>query len=254
MPLLVDTFNVLHQTGVLPPAIAGVDVEGLIELIGRSRFRRHHVRLVCDGASRVTEDVELPGTMAIEFSGKGRTADDVIIHHVKRSTAPRQLTVVSSDREIQKAARKRRCTVLGSPEFLRQLASDYEKDERSREREANERPARLLRPLSPRDTTRWLNEFEVDEDDARILSDAQRDAIDAEVDKLLGKRGAKKAKLEKNEESKPTRTRARAKHAKERLRAGIKDPDRHGPPLPMDLLQEAERLWRAAQKRHGADE
>jgi hypothetical protein len=48
--LLIDAFNVLHVTGVLPPHLAGLDVQGLVRLIGISRYARRKLLLVCDGA------------------------------------------------------------------------------------------------------------------------------------------------------------------------------------------------------------
>ena len=39
MPLLIDAYNVLHVVGVLPPDLAGIDLEELAILIAKSRFR-----------------------------------------------------------------------------------------------------------------------------------------------------------------------------------------------------------------------
>ena len=100
MSVLIDVNNVLHVVGVLPPDLAGIDVEELGDLIQKSRFRRDHVVFVCDGKRRrhmTTPDIK------VVFSGAGVSADDVIIGMVDRSTAPRRLTVVSNDREITTA-------------------------------------------------------------------------------------------------------------------------------------------------------
>lgn len=248
MPLIVDTFNVLHQTGVLPTSLAGIDVAGLIELVAVSRYRRQRTRLVCDGSSKLGDEAGDFGNVTIEFSGHGRTADDVITHYIKRSHSPRQLTVVTSDREILKAARRRKCVVIGSPEFLRQLASDFEKQERAKATAAPPRPQEFLKPLSERATATWMREFGVDDADA-MLSDAQREAIDDEVNKLLGKPGAKKDKLEKDD-AKLKRAEKRAERARKRDKAKATPENRNeGPPLPMELLAEAERLWREEQAR-----
>lgn len=47
--LLVDTYNVLHVTGVLPAELAGLEPGGLAALIARSRYRSRGARLICDG-------------------------------------------------------------------------------------------------------------------------------------------------------------------------------------------------------------
>jgi len=248
MPLLVDTFNVLHQTGVLPPSLAGIDVAGLIDLVLASRYKRHRTRLVCDGSSKYAEDVGDIGNVSIEFSGHGRTADDVITHHIKRTHSPRQLIVVTSDREIQKAARRRRCEIVSSPAFLRQLASDFEKYERTRAVAPPPRPQEFIKPLSERATAKWMRELGVD-DAEELLGKAQRDAIDEEVNKLLGEQRAKDEKLEKKD-TKLSRDEERAERAARREKKLLDRAHRdHGPPLPMDLLAEAERLWLEEQSR-----
>ena len=49
MKVLIDTFNVLHVTGVLPPGLAGPDVTGLAALITTSRWKSAQIAMVCDG-------------------------------------------------------------------------------------------------------------------------------------------------------------------------------------------------------------
>ncbi len=126
MPLLIDAWNVLHQTGVLPPDLAGVGLRGLGVLIHRSRWARQQVILVCDGTPSGAHIGLGTGIRAV-FSGHDREADDLIEGHIAASTAPRRLTVVSSDRRIKAAARKRGCTVLTSQAFLERLVHDAER-------------------------------------------------------------------------------------------------------------------------------
>jgi predicted RNA-binding protein with PIN domain len=249
MPLIVDTFNVLHQTGVLPPDLAGVDVAGLIDLISRSRFRRSRVRLVCDSVSRLPDEVSEVGIIAIEFSGRGRTADDVIADRINRSTAPKRLTIVSSDREVQKAARRRRCIVLSSPEFLRQLAADVERGERDAGKNQPQRPKQFTRPLSQRDTAKWMREFGVDESDPP-LTNKQMEELDEAVDAMLGHHDDETGDTQ-HEDKDPTvkRSQARMERARAREHAELEATHQEDAlPLPEDLLAEAERLWKHERK------
>jgi len=124
MPVLVDANNILHVTGVLPPDIAGVDEEGLAQLIADSRYRGDAVCLVCDGPRRNRPTGPIAG-VALRYSGAGKTADEVIANLVAQCTAPRRLTVVSGDRAILRDARKRRCAVLTATEFLETLTRDH---------------------------------------------------------------------------------------------------------------------------------
>ena len=109
MPTIVDTYNVLHVEGVLPPELAGPDITGLARLTADSRFAGEPVVLVCDGSPPgVKERPVSVGPVQIRFAGRGRSADDEIIRLVEQSSTPRRLTIVSSDRAIQRAARRRR--------------------------------------------------------------------------------------------------------------------------------------------------
>jgi len=126
MPLIIDTYNVLHVTGILPPEIAGIDARGLIELIGRSRYRSQPVTLVCDGTPAEDAPTGRVGPITIRYGGPGPTADALIAAIIRRSSSPRRLIIVSSDRAVQREARRRRCDVLSSEQFLEQLAVDHE--------------------------------------------------------------------------------------------------------------------------------
>jgi len=130
MALLVDTYNVLHMTGVLPPDLAGLGVLELRDLILTSRFRHMPVVLVCDGhgpgvrgADEASTAVDLG--VAIHYTGSRRDADTHIERAIRACTDPHRLNVVSSDRRIARAARRRRCRVMGSDVFLETLESDW---------------------------------------------------------------------------------------------------------------------------------
>lgn len=131
MPLIIDTYNVLHVTGVLPPEIAGVDTASLIDLIRLSRYRRRRVTLVCDGTPAEDAPTGRVGPITICYGGPGPTADALITAIIRRSSIPRRLTVVSSDRAVQREARRRRCGILSSEQFLQHLAVDHERAEAS---------------------------------------------------------------------------------------------------------------------------
>jgi len=126
MPLLLDTYNILHVVGVLPPDLAGVDVRGLAELIETSRYGGEDRLLVCDGAPAPGAPRGLVAGSRVVYTGHGRTADDHIMDFVAGSTAPRRVTVVTSDREIIRAVRKRRARTIDSATFLEHLAMDAE--------------------------------------------------------------------------------------------------------------------------------
>ena len=121
MPLVIDTYNALHVTGVLPAELAVGEPEELARLIAASRFSAEAVWLVCDGVPRGAMRV---GRIVIEGAGPRRKADDHIAEIVERSSAPRRVTVVTSDRALGKRVRGRGAEVVRSEAFLEMLAED----------------------------------------------------------------------------------------------------------------------------------
>lgn len=156
--LIVDAYNVLHVTGVLAPEHAGPDLLGLAKLIAGSRFADLRTTLVCDGAPK--ERLKLPGRVDVQFAGLGQDADTLIEIILERDTAPRSVRVVSSDRRLRIAARKRRAGWMASDEFLRCLNLDAGRGARE--------TAPIVKPDVPLDKSgvdRWLKQFGVDDQD-----------------------------------------------------------------------------------------
>lgn len=161
MPLLIDAYNVLHVVGVLPPDLAGIDLPELADLIVDSRYRRESTILVCDGVEKAHHRVEAPG-IHVRFAGPGVKADDLIIRLVQRSSAPKRLTIVTSDREIARASRRRRATVMTSELFLHRLSEDRNGPPA---RGASERRHSADHPADRRQVEHWLRVFGIDADD-----------------------------------------------------------------------------------------
>jgi len=121
MPLLVDCYNVLHAEK--PPRLAGLTTAWLCRALARSRWAGEPMVVVCDGRASPLELTASPvAAVELVYSGADRTADRVIMDHIAGDTAPRRLMVVSSDHEIQQAARRRRARYLTSESFLHTLA------------------------------------------------------------------------------------------------------------------------------------
>ena len=124
MAVIVDCYNVLHVS--MPMSLAGLDEAGLCRLMARGPWARGQGRLVvvCDGRPKPLGTTQSPApAVELVYAGRGRSADGVIMDMIARDSAPRRLLVVSSDREIQRAARRRRAKVCASDAFVRELAS-----------------------------------------------------------------------------------------------------------------------------------
>jgi len=162
MPLVIDTYNVLHVTGVLPGELVVGDPEGLARLVAASRFGAEAVWLVCDGVPRGATRV---GRIVIEGAGARRQADDHIAEIVERSSAPRRVTVVTSDRGLARRVRSRGALIVKSEEFLAMLAEDAR---RARPvRRAAPDPRRSV-PLNEREVAGWMEVFRITSEQAAI--------------------------------------------------------------------------------------
>jgi predicted RNA-binding protein with PIN domain len=156
--VLIDGYNLLHALG-LPAGKADLK-EARSRLLGL--LRAWHG----DEAGKVTVvfDAACPPRGApAEFYYQGirvlfavayDEADDLIEVLIRRSPAPRHLTVVSDDHRIQQAARRRECAVLGCAAYLDWL------DQQKRPRPAPP-PATPAKPqaVSEEEARHWLQEF-----------------------------------------------------------------------------------------------
>ncbi len=152
--IIIDAYNVLHQTGVLPPRLAGMEVPGLIRLIGTSRYARERITIVCDGGGGTTASGASRGLVRVLFSGHDAEADDLIEGLIDRFGHGGALTVVSSDKRLRRAARRRGAESVESGDFLRQLAADADRAARG------QLPAFATAiPLDRYSVDHWLHEF-----------------------------------------------------------------------------------------------
>jgi YacP-like NYN domain len=84
------------------------------ELCDRLRRTRARVVLFFDGAAPA--GAANLGTLSIRSSGR-ESADDVILREIARSRAPRELVLVTADRELSRRAREAGAQTLAPDEF-----------------------------------------------------------------------------------------------------------------------------------------
>ncbi len=96
--------------------------------------------------------------LEVIFSGRSTDADGVIEDKITASTAPRRLRVVSNDRRLRAAARRRKATSLKTEAFWESVLSEASKKRRPRE------PRVKREGISESETEQWLKSFGLDED------------------------------------------------------------------------------------------
>ncbi|MCP4378708.1 MAG: hypothetical protein GY794_21345 [bacterium] len=92
--------------------------------------------------------------ITVEYSPQ-RPADEVIIEHIGANSAPRRLTVVSTDREIRQAARHRRCKSITSQDFAILLEKLAQRPPQHKPSE----PVEKTDGLNEKQTDEWMKEF-----------------------------------------------------------------------------------------------
>ncbi len=128
MPYLIDGNNVIGRFGQLDPNAHKSRKRLIGELATFVKATRQKVRVVFDGA----QDPEFPeGTrmksVHISYAKSGSDADQRIKDIVRRSTSPRDIVVVSSDRDIVSFVSARGAKTMGSQDFRHELDKAREK-------------------------------------------------------------------------------------------------------------------------------
>ncbi len=122
MPYLIDGHNLIPRVVGLSLRQAD-DEERLLELLAAFCARRRaRVVVYFDRAAPGFAGRRSYGAVGAVFVREGRTADEAIAAHLQRvGRTARNWTVVSSDHEVQRAARWAGAKVMPSEEFARLL-------------------------------------------------------------------------------------------------------------------------------------
>jgi predicted RNA-binding protein with PIN domain len=167
MRTLIDGYNLMHALGLMnkrlgPGGLHKVRHRFLNDLAAAlDPIEAHQTTVVFDAAEPPTG---LAGelrhkALTVIFAVDDESADERIEVLIAQHSAPKTLTVVSSDHRVQAAARHRKAGVLGSDEFW----SDLE-DRKARKPQAAPAPPsaeELAREhgLSSAEADYWLEEF-----------------------------------------------------------------------------------------------
>ncbi len=128
--LIIDGYNVLHSCGMLGRHVGPGTLErarnALAGYLKRhlSPEQRRRTTIVFDSRESDLPTIATDAEILIEFASDHASADDRIIQLIRQHSAPRQLLVVSSDHQIQRAALSRRASVIDSEPWMEQLRND----------------------------------------------------------------------------------------------------------------------------------
>jgi len=162
MTLLIDGYNLLNSVGIVGRGAGTSSLErsrvALLNFLAQS-LEEAEVRqatVVFDAAGAppgLPRRFEHRG-LAVRFAVGYDDADTLIEELIQADTAPRRLTVVSSDHRVQRAARRRRARAVDSDAWYAEVVG--------RRREQQARPPAAAKPPVPlleEEIERWLAEF-----------------------------------------------------------------------------------------------
>jgi predicted RNA-binding protein with PIN domain len=163
MPVIVDGYNLMHVIQKSDEDFANLTEVGLCKIISeylkRVRDRGH---IVFDGTGPYDKtDMEWLGgieNLEVYFSGNDAEADEIIEQKILDSSAPKSLVVVSTDRRIRAAAKKRKATALRSEIFWLEIIRHMENQNKP-----TIEPKQKRQGLTEGETDQWLDYFGLDE-------------------------------------------------------------------------------------------
>lgn len=157
--IIIDGHNLLYSIQKIDEDSESISEVQLCRILGRYlKLKGETGELVFDGTGpRDKSGFDNISNLEVFFAGLSSDADAVIEDKIRASTAPRRLTVVSSDRRLRDAARSRKAAVIKSQVFW-----DNVEKQLSRKRPARE-PEGKRRGLTESETRQWLKFFGIEQ-------------------------------------------------------------------------------------------
>lgn len=164
MPYLFDGYNVYHAATKLGGDWLHLTPSALCELIARDMARLgDHATVVFDGRRpRGRPEMVQPAGFVTLLYSEAITADERLDELIRANSAPRRLVVVSSDREVRAAGRRRRARVLPAVEYLQEMLERMNRPPRP-----PRDPKEKRQGVPKGELGAWLDYFGLDDDDDR---------------------------------------------------------------------------------------
>jgi predicted RNA-binding protein with PIN domain len=164
MAILIDGYNLLHVTGIFSDAVGPGSVEklhlALINFLATALDPAElpQTTIVFDAKGRRAGSRRTfrSGDITVHYSARHEDADTLIAELIGQHTTPRRLVVVSSDHQVQRAARRRRAKAVDSDVWYAELLRRRRDRGHTAVQSSDAKPPA---PLSESDTAWWLAQF-----------------------------------------------------------------------------------------------
>jgi hypothetical protein len=152
---IIDGHNLLHTIFKLEGDSGAISDVGLCRILGRYfNLTGEKGEMIFDGTGPADKSgFDNINNLEVFFAGLGTDADTVIEDKIIANTAPKRLTIVSSDRRLRTAAHKRKATSMKSDVFWNDIQKQL-----SRKRPEKE-PTEKRQGLNEGETEQWLEFF-----------------------------------------------------------------------------------------------
>jgi len=124
MPFLIDGYNLYHTACKTSDELSFLTPPHLCHWIAEDMLRQNDQATVVFDGTRPGADAAACASVPrvkVLYSGAKSDADTVLETLIGENTAPRRLIVVSSDRKIRAAARRRKSVSLSSRDYLAEM-------------------------------------------------------------------------------------------------------------------------------------
>jgi uncharacterized protein len=161
MHYIIDGHNLIGKM----PDISLKDPDDEVKLVLRlkswtAESKKRQVTLFFDGGTLGSHLNRLSSSnLKVIFATSGKTADSLIIHHLRQLKNPRESTLITSDHEIINAAKSLRIRTMLSEEFIERMGFVFkEPEEKTKKRETAVFP-----PPPEKSDNPTVNEAEIQE-------------------------------------------------------------------------------------------
>jgi predicted RNA-binding protein with PIN domain len=161
MHYLIDGHNVIAKMADISLADPGDEVKLVLRLKSwAAGGRNRRVTVIFDGGLPGGRAPRLSSsTVTVLFAPPGKTADSLLIHHIRRVKNPPEYTLVSSDRQVIAAAEAKRMRYWRAGEFAERLAAQNERHRPEKQTTTSATSEREEPHLSQTEIEEWLELF-----------------------------------------------------------------------------------------------
>lgn len=158
MPFIIDGYNLLHLAQNQDHGFGSMtDIDLCRHLDKYLKQTGEKGQIVFDGIGPPDKNGFNNLTrLEIIFSGQNKDADSVIENKISLSTAPKLLTIVSSDRRIRSAAMARKATSVKSDQFWIELERQLNRKRHPKD------PSEKHHGLNQGETEQWMKIFGIE--------------------------------------------------------------------------------------------